>query len=237
MGKEVKQTQAPIHIPTLLACSLFASKDETRYYLNGVYVEARPGGVLYCATNGHQLLTRFIEDSEVDVSDFLIIPARVCKTWKRPEEIESGTLTFGALEASIAFDEITVSFTPVQGSFPHFAALVPDHCSGDTAQFNGNYVASFEKAAKILFFTSPVFNHNGPDPAVISFSEDSQLLGLLMPMRKECGDYERPDWLDKIKGTVGEMPPVDSATGEVIEDIPVADRTDAIRTMSEAAQA
>lgn len=41
----------------LAAASLFVSKEETRYYLNGVLIEPAPqGGVFLVATDGHRLV-------------------------------------------------------------------------------------------------------------------------------------------------------------------------------------
>lgn len=224
------KVKAPIHIPTLMACALFASKQEERYYLNGIYVEARKGGVIYCATDGIRLLTRFVEDDDVKASDFLIIPSRICKALPKPhDEAQSGTLTFGALEASICFDGITITFEPVQGTFPHFAAVVPATCSGETAQFNGLYAVDFDKAAKIIGCGSPVICHNGSGPAAIHFGAQPDMIGVLMPMKKEEIVHELPDWLGRTSGTTGAMPDYDPETGEIIEDVPVADNATATR--------
>ena len=45
-----------IQLRVLAACALFASKDERRYYLNGVCVEIDEKGTTYVVTDGHRLL-------------------------------------------------------------------------------------------------------------------------------------------------------------------------------------
>ena len=54
----VTQSETTFAFPVadLIATYAACSKDETRYYLKGVYVEARDGGVRLVATNGYVLL-------------------------------------------------------------------------------------------------------------------------------------------------------------------------------------
>lgn len=213
----------PVHIPTLLACSLFASKDEKRFYICGVYVESRKGGMLYCATDGHRLLARFVEDEEIKTSDFMIIPAAVCKLFKiEDDEVPNGKLTFGAGQASIFYNDVTVSFEPVQGTFPHFGAVVPSEFSGEPSQFNGKYVHDFDKAAKIMNAGDPVFHHNGTGPCPVTFMM-SDAVGVLMPMSKDAEAYERPEWLDRTKGTGDPLQIPEPETAQAPSDSPVAD--------------
>jgi len=47
---------ATLSIPALKACNLFASKEDVRYYLNGVLVTVTERATLYVATDGHRLL-------------------------------------------------------------------------------------------------------------------------------------------------------------------------------------
>jgi DNA polymerase III subunit beta len=49
--------QAKINLSMLKAANLAASSEETRYYLNGVFVEISRRRVTYTATNGHVLFT------------------------------------------------------------------------------------------------------------------------------------------------------------------------------------
>lgn len=44
-----------LHLPSLVACLPFASKDDTRAYLTGVYVHYKDGQTVYAATDGHRL--------------------------------------------------------------------------------------------------------------------------------------------------------------------------------------
>ena len=47
-----------INLNAVKTAALFVSPDETRYYLNGVLIEATPGQVVYVSTDGHRLFAR-----------------------------------------------------------------------------------------------------------------------------------------------------------------------------------
>jgi DNA polymerase III sliding clamp (beta) subunit (PCNA family) len=197
VAKPTEKT-VPINIPTLLACSLFASKEETRFYLNGVFVEARKHGVFYAATDGHRLLTRFIADPEVTAGPSIIIPTRIARGWKVIKDDPSGgmgSLTFGNPKCTITYDQISVGFAPIDGTFPQVGKVVPESAVLKPAQFNGKYIAEFTKAADILGAGLPHFHHNAEGPAAVTFSADQNIIGVLMPMRNEADAFSRPDWI------------------------------------------
>src|SRR4051812_43815958 len=55
-----------INLRILAAAVPFASKDETRYYLNGVCLEIEPRAVTYIATDGHRMIAYRDEKQDED---------------------------------------------------------------------------------------------------------------------------------------------------------------------------
>lgn len=179
-----------LSIPTniLKAVSLFASKEETRYYLNGVCVEAEQDAIRLIATDGHRLFTARIDCENLESFEAFIIPSDAIKralTGNKDESVELAIKPY-----SLA----SVSFAPIEGSFPDWRRVAPSEVSGVPSQLNTEYFADFGKAAKFLnggrkaFAGQGVFiAHNGTAPCVVTFQRDD-CIGLLMPMRSAVGE-------------------------------------------------
>ena len=69
-----------IAIRHLLAVNIFASTEETRYYLNGVQVKREKNVLSMCATDGHRLARIKSESKGADVE--FIVPASLLKKIK-----------------------------------------------------------------------------------------------------------------------------------------------------------
>lgn len=176
-------------------CEAGASKEETRYYLNGVYLQAHGNGVVMVATDGHKLVANFQECENAGDVD-VIIPADMCKRWKftRQHAHTMGNLTLNEDgKVSIEYMGETITFEPIDGTFPDWRRVIPQSVDGNTAQFNHSYLVAFDKYAKTLGMVSPALHHNGDGPAMVDFGE-SDHFGVVMPVRKSDSYSGLPEW-------------------------------------------
>jgi hypothetical protein len=197
------------------------STEETRYYLNGVFVTPAPDGegALLVSTDGHRLL--IVRDTSAEG-----VPARGVILQAGKDALKQFKTGKGGLrrvahvtiedEASIA----TVRFTEgaefvgaaplavVDGSFPDFMRIVPrleDTERPLVNSINGAYLADFAKIGKELQdvcgdgvrarFAPMSINSGGPDsPALVGWGASIPALGVVMPIRGDVVTF--PTWLE-----------------------------------------
>jgi len=167
MSNSDARTMFHVNASLFAAANLMRSYEETRYYLNGVYVEpCEQGGVLLVATDGHRLivirdengftpepviiqvdkgeLKKFKPDSRAtkqlvieDISKFETIPASL--RWIDEEDGQS-----------ITFDTLQVK--RVNGTFPDWRRIMPRQFKPGASHqsFNADYIASFGKARTLI---------------------------------------------------------------------------------------
>jgi DNA polymerase-3 subunit beta len=192
-----------INLRVLGAAVAFASKEETRYYLNGVCVEFEPRRATYAATDGHRLIVyRDDLDANEPANELLgafIIPTAHCKPFKLGKEDNGTAKIFGEVgtRLTIAHTFVDVTFNPIDGTFPDWRKVVPTGVpSGVVAQYNHDFLAAFTKFAKHLgLCTFPFVAPNGADPSLVWFAPHDNVLGVIMPVRSD-GKVDRvaPDW-------------------------------------------
>ena len=181
------------------AAAICASKEETRYYLKGVAIQASAKGVFIVATDGHRLAA-FKQLQGYDGESFnIIIPLDIIAKIKLNKKDPLATLKLadGLLNQwSITHDGSTITFNVVDGTFPDWQRIIPSELNGKTAQFNMTYLGDFAKVAKALTGseTSVSIAHNGDGPALLSFGEEIDGLGVLMPLRKTI-KAQAPNWV------------------------------------------
>lgn len=191
-----------INLRILAAAVAFASKDETRYYLNGVCLEIEPRAVNYVATDGHRLIAYREKIEDADTPDNLltgtfIIPTPHCKPHKLGKEDDPRAKIFGSGRLTIAINFCDVTFLPIDGVFPNWRGVIPrTPVSGKLAQYNLDYLATFKKFAAAVGLPMPFVAHNGEGPAAVWFAGRGEALGMVMPNRTsdEIG-RSPPDWV------------------------------------------
>lgn len=182
--------QTTINLGALLAVSKAASKEETRYYLNGVLIEARERHVTYVASDGHILIAaREDLDGARDtplIGDF-IIPLNIITRFKLAQlkKFPFAVLSKKGDNMAIEFNGERIEFLPIDGTFPDWRRVIPSKISGDTAQFNPALLSRLSAAKKIFGETELItIAHNGSAPAVVSFGADTKnAFGIVMPFR------------------------------------------------------
>jgi DNA polymerase III sliding clamp (beta) subunit (PCNA family) len=174
-----------LNVKYLKAAVIVASKEETRYYLKGVAVQAGDKGAFIVATDGHRALA-FRQSAEAQAPVDIIIPADIIAGIKPGKYDERAELTQeSANRWRIDYCGTSIVFSPIDGTFPEWRRIVPKEISGETAQFNPSYVGDFAKVAKALAAKGDCVKiaQNGQGPALVTFGDEIDGFGLLMPTR------------------------------------------------------
>jgi len=169
-------------LSALRAVSALAARDDIRYYLNGVLIEASAHTTRLVGTNGHVMgiYDNTEQENELDGRVSFIVPAAALALLKPAKNkldqlvIENNTLT--------VVGGASVNFTAVEGKYPDYIRVIPEKVTGETAQFNPDYVADFKKAHKLLNAKTFHIHHNGLGGAVVDFGL-ANFLGVMMPLR------------------------------------------------------
>ena len=175
--------------PDLLkAAVLFTSKEEVRYYLKGVSIQATIATVKVAATDGHRLFVARVCQEENTEAFSIIIPsdtiATATKGAKYPLALSKLSDTQWRLGDTI--------FTPIDGTFPEYSRIVPTSVSGETAQYNPEYVAALGKANKLLGGSNTAtIGYNGKNPALVTGDgyKAHNAIAVIMPMRSAAEDW------------------------------------------------
>ena len=106
------------------------STEETRYYLNGVYVHECDGALRFVATDGHRLIRRDVmPDNRAENVEPAIIPSSTVKHMRRlTGESPKGakvTLAIGARRVALSVGDARLVSKVVDGTYPDYARVVP----------------------------------------------------------------------------------------------------------------
>lgn len=109
--------------------TIFAvSDDETRYFMNGVYLEKQDTSLIMVATDGRRLsyIQKQKEFAMVEVPG-VIIPIKVLQLVKKYASGE-GSLSMAVSEKAIffRFENITLSSNLIEGQFPNYSRVIPE---------------------------------------------------------------------------------------------------------------
>lgn len=185
-----------LNIKLLKAAAIATSTDKTRFYLSGVAVQAGDTGVYIVATDGHRALA-FRQSSEAHAPVDIIIPTDIIAGIKASKYVEIAELTRESdTRWRIEYCGAAISFAPIDGTFPDWRRIVPNEVSGELAQFDPAYIGDFAKVAKALKKSAGcvTIHHNGTGPALVSFDDDIDGFGLLMPRRTNDLPNHPPSW-------------------------------------------
>ena len=193
-----------LNLRTLKAVAIAASTEQTRYYLNGVFVQARADHAIYVATDGHRMLV--CREELVLPADFdgkplegdWIIPTDICNAHKVSTRGGDDLYTLELLEGGkLSLLAAGRVFLPIAGTFPDWRRVLPSLSETGTAQFNLLLLASFAKAAAIGGWgVMPAITHAGAgNTALVRFSED-KAFGAIMPIRNPGHGDTLPAWVN-----------------------------------------
>lgn len=195
------------------AALVAVSKEETRFYMGGVYIQPHPEkGALLVATDGHRLIC--IHDEDAICTKSAIVPADVSM---RRALAEGGKK--GAPDKFVIIDEpgvITIaghyqSNGPalIDGVYPKWELVVlpvRDQFKKSepyaASTYNPEYLGAFKVASERLGLTSTpsirIFPRGEAGPALIQFPTFPNAFALLMPM-SQGGDMDGlPSWMKPV---------------------------------------
>jgi hypothetical protein len=181
-----------INLNTLKAVAHAVSKEETRYYLQGVQLEAGKDGFTMVATNGHMLLCAFQPYGELAPSDHMasiIIPASLIAKLKVKRNADAwAELTVNGLDLSFEYRGETFGGKAIEATYPAWRNVVPREVSGELAQFNPDILATIQAAACVFFEDKDKLinvQHNGGSPALVKcgYADNERFFGVAMPFR------------------------------------------------------
>ena len=113
----------------MISQTIFAvSDDETRYFMNGVYLENSDGALVMVATDGRRL--SYIKKTlDMPIKEFsgVIIPPKVLLLIKKLSSGE-GNLSLAVSDKNIffQFDNQKISSNLIEGQFPNYQRVIPD---------------------------------------------------------------------------------------------------------------
>ena len=192
-----------LNLRALYACNMVASKEDTRYYLNGVYTHVIETGApecpkqrIYVATDGHRLLKLVTLPNQDDNGEALIIPSHAIVKVK---DCNEGILTVSTIKneydiesqrAELTYGDNTIVFVPVYGVYPDYVRAIPSKDPEATTEIGVNATAlqSIEKAVRYYrgysskqALAMPLEFRGASEPIKINFNHGET--GVLMPMR------------------------------------------------------
>ena len=113
------------------------STEETRYYLNGVFLHARPGPegqlsrLTAVATDGHRLLKTDADGGYAPFGAIIPRPAveDIVSILKGREHDNNKIDLFGATHGRLVAGPVVETFKLIDGSFPDYERVIPDEAS------------------------------------------------------------------------------------------------------------
>lgn len=208
---------------------LFISNDETRYVLNGVYVEVRPGKRPVLVSTDGRRLTVIESQAEQDGASLLnfnlILSAAFLKpllSFAKPLTLTLGVeyhpserVLFHFIEAKCVIDAEAGGV--INGAYPDWRKVVPSGTKKLLPEIgmNADYVADYAKAAKFLGAAIPSLRINLFDAdSVMEVQIDSkpEFYSVLMPMQTDQARSWKPEFLglsneiEKLKRAPGPTP-------------------------------
>ena len=190
------------------AAILFSAKQDVRYCLIGInLVSNGDGSGQLQATDGHRAIVVRLDGMPIGYKFSAIIPRDSIETILKAKGVRKAHSVCVQIDENMpdykgaAFtlcepvSGVTVGSTTIDGVFPDISRVTPKQTSGQTAQYNWQYLADCQDAAEILGVSrasegAPIA-YNGDGAAIVFLTEDA--FALVMPCRKTPLDCA-PDW-------------------------------------------
>ena len=177
----------------MISHTLFAvSDDETRYFMNGVFMEKQGDQVIMVATDGRRLAyaSKAIGG---DVADFkgVIIPPKVLNVVRRqaPREGEL-RMAVGERSVHVAYDSQHLSSNLIEAQFPNYQRVIPERQEQRLLIERGAFEEALRRVSLLVEQKSRrIYLESRPDVLVIRSSE-----GEIGAAREEVAcEYDGPE--------------------------------------------
>ena len=132
------------------------STEETRYYLNGIYLHTAEGDngptLRAVATDGHRLA-----QVELDLPEGakgmpgIIIPRKTVHEVHRLLEATTGTAVVGVSDTKVRFEigTVTLNSKLIDGTFPDYGRVIPDANDKELRVSNGEFMSAVDRVSTI----------------------------------------------------------------------------------------
>lgn len=170
----------------LKAVSVFAAKEDVRFYLKGVLVQATTTQTRLVATDG-TILGMFDRDQQNEGVAFeeFIVPIDVIGVLKPTGNFPVRVTIEGTQFRIQQYDDRAFTFKPVDGRFPDYTRVIPEKVDdGRTVQIAGALLARIDKAQKMVDKKHDAYIwHNGASNSVFKLAGADRFIGVVMPLR------------------------------------------------------
>jgi len=170
------------------------STEETRYYLNGVYMhisDSDGGKVLRCvATDGHRLarIDADLPDGALEMPG-VIVPRKTVNELRKLLDDDETQIAVSVSETKVRFatPEITLTSKVIDGTFPDYTRVIPQGNAvayGDERLeigFNAKYL--LEIAGQVDRENAVFMFNSAGDPTLMREGNDQSAIYVVMPMR------------------------------------------------------
>lgn len=107
--------------------SFAMSTDETRYHLNGVYIENTKEGTIFVATDGHRLSLVMSDLKFSEIEKGIIIPRKgVNELRKLLAQEKTIEISVGKRHLTAKTEKQTLFIRLIDGDFPNYKRVIPD---------------------------------------------------------------------------------------------------------------
>jgi len=189
-----------VNLKTLQALAKhIAPKSDIRYYLNGVMLEVTPTARFYVATDGHKLAAIREDRQEGDVDGQYILPrdvilgVKIQKAGRNP--VEYADLDVSGAKPKLDYCGTGTVFAFIDGKFPDWRRVVPVKTTGETAQFNPDYLVALRDCAAATVglgkYHGLYIAHNGGGASLVQCAS-GDFIGVIMPLRMSADDAHVP---------------------------------------------
>ena len=190
----------------------FASNEETRYYLKGIFIEPTPGatkGLRLVATNGHALFCAYDPNGTADSTGIVALSDAALKQCKTPKRELPRQIVVTGDTATVMRESETIAISEkclIDGTYPDYRRVIPKMTDNPvTGVYAGKYLESFAWAAKELNPTGDgiarikIVAEDVKSPALVFMPlpsggyKTSRAFGILMPVLTES-PVDWPSW-------------------------------------------
>lgn len=206
--------KATISARIAVAAAVTVSTDETRYYLQGIYIEPAEAGALVVSTDGHRMSIILDDSGTTNRPAIRPIPKAILSAARKRDKMEkvirfdgdSVTLAYKA-EGDIPYAEIMTVVEPeIDGTYPDWRqtacriTIPPVDKRPPFVCVNAEYLGDYAKIAKALGLSATFINIQPQadygDPMFVTLPGAPHYFGVLMPIRPgQCLVTKIPAWV------------------------------------------
>ena len=176
-----------------------ASKDETRYVLQGINLRKLDGKLTFTATNGRSLASiqgTVIESVSIPDDLNVIIPTRI------PHKLNQITIDTDSHKITYVEPGQEITLKLIEGRYPNFLSVIPEQTSeAKHATFGVHHLEEIMACAKVYAKKTKLSDDaglyclpQGAGPSIFALGGYPEWFAMLMPRKTEP---TIPNWLKK----------------------------------------